>query len=292
MKVCVLISTFDRYRQLAEFTERRIREYWAKVPEIRYAGLSDRAAGLELRDDPRNWMKVTRSACDDLMAEGFEAAYLILDDHPPMSWCCARHLNRTLPKILAEVGGVSVSLSGWGQGREVYGTKVAAEGFTLDRCGREAEWKFTLHPALWRLMDLREILNRLIAILPENEQTPWAFERRGGAPEVDLPERLKTGCYRIEGRAMAVKTCDRKLGALRVMTDVYRCGVRRLMGDLAREAVDGELLGVHHYYNGPYPLFWSGLLRKGKLNTDLMFFLKLTGRTYWLHELEEFLDEI
>ncbi len=292
MKVCVLISTFERYRVLAEFTERRIREYWAKVPEIRYAGLADHAAGLELRDDPRNWMRVTRSACDDLMADGFDAAYVILDDHPPMDRCFARHLNRTIPRMMADLDAVSVSLSGWGQGREVYGTKVKSEGFTLDRCGKDAEWKYTLHPTLWRLADLREILDRLIAILPEAEQNPWAFERRGGAPDVDLPERLKTGCYRVEGRALALKPCARKLRVLRVMTDLYRYGIRRLMGDLARDAVDGELMGVHHAYNGPYPLFWSGILRKGKLNPDFLFYLKLTGRTYWLHDLEDFLGEI
>jgi hypothetical protein len=292
MRICVLISTIEKYRVLAEFTERRIREYWAKVPEIRYCGLAEHPAGLELRDDPRSWMGVTRSACDDLMGEGFEAAYVILDDHPPMDWCQARNLNRTLPKMMEELGAVSVSLSGVGQGRTRFGTRVEVEGFGLDHCARDAEWKYTLHPTLWRLADLREILDRLIAILPPERQTPWAFERVGGAPDVDLPERLKMGCYRIEGRSMAAKPCQRKLLALRLMTDVYRCGVRRLMGENARAAVDGELMGVHHFYNGPYPLFWSGVLRKGRLNPDFMFYLKLTGRTYWLHDLEEFLGGI
>ncbi len=292
MKVCILISTIERYRALAAFTEARIREYWAKAPEIRYCGLSDHSAGLPLRDNPQSWMQVTRSACDDLMAEGFDAAYLILEDHPPLTWCCARHLNRTIPKMLSELGAVTISLSGYGQGRVAYGEKVSRDGFALDRCSRGAEWKFALHPAIWKLADLREILDRLIAQLPENGQTSWNFERVGGAPATDLPDRLKANCYRVDGRKMAAVPYPKKLGPLKFTTDIYRCAVKRIMGDLAREAVDGTLMGVHHYYHGPYPLFWSGILRKGKFNPDFLFYLKLTGRTYWLHDLEEFLSGV
>ncbi len=289
MKVCILISTIERYRALAEFTERRIREYWAKAPEIRYCGLADHAAGFELRDDPRSWMRVTRSACDDLLGQGFDAVYLILDDHPPMTWCCAKHLNRTIPKMMQELGAVSVSLSGWGQGRALYGEKVERDGFVLDHCDRDAEWKLTLHPTLWKLVDLRDILDRLIAELPEERQTPWAFERVGGGVDSTLPDRLLTNCYRVRGSAMAAVPYPKKLRTLRRITDIYRCAVRQVMGNLAREAVDGMLMGTHHYYHGPYPLFWSGILRKGRVNPDFLFYLRLTGRTYWLHELEDFL---
>ncbi len=292
MKVCVLISTIDRYRELAEFTERRIREYWAKAPEIIYSGLSEHPLGLELRDDPRSWMRVTRSACDDLIARGYGAMYLILDDHPPLTWCCAKHLNRTVPSLMKDLGAVSISLSGWGQGRELYGKRIKRDGFVLDHCAPGADWKLTLHPTLWKLADLREILDLLIAKLPDERQTPWAFERIGGGADSGLPDRLVANCYRVRGSAMAAVPYPKKLRTLRRITDVYRCAVRKVMGDQARGAVDGMLMGTHHYYHGPYPLFWSGILRKGRVNPDFLFYLRLTGRTYWVHELEDFLRGI
>lgn len=285
-RTCVLLSTCERYRALAEVTVKRLRAEWAELPPVRWCGLAKHADGLELRDDPGNWMQVTRSACEDLLAEGFGAAYVILDDHSPLGPCHSEHLNRTLPEMMGELGAVSVSLSGWGQGRKRFGDAVRWREFDFDRCRAETLWKFPLHPALWRLEALREILDRLIAGLPEAEQTPWAFERKGGAPDADLPLELKTGSYRIDGREMAAGRYPSGLRVLRLATEVYRAGVRRWMGVGAGAAVEDRLAGVRHYYHGPFPLFWSGIMRKGRLNEDLLFFLRVTGRSGWAEELE------
>ncbi len=278
----ILISTCGKYRGLAEFTAEEISRAWPAHPELLFSGLEDGERALPLRDDARNWMKVTRSACDDLLAAGWTAAYVVLDDHPPLGPGHGSHLNETLPRMMAEMRAVSVSLSGYGQGRRRHGSSVKWEGHDFDLCSPDEPWKFPLHPALWRLEALREILDRLIRSLPESEHTPWAFERRGGAPDADLPENLKNASYRIDGLKMAASPYPRGLKAMRFATDVYRFAVRRIMGADARAAVDGELLGVHHYFHGPYPLFWSGTMRKGALNPDLLFFLKLTGREDWL----------
>ena len=287
MNTCLLISTCEKYRPLAEFTRARLREFWKDAPPLRLCGIAGDPCALPLRDDPRDWMKVTRSACDDLLAAGFALAYVILDDHPPLGTCHAAHLNETLPAMMRELGAVSIALSGWGQGREPMGRPQRWRDWELDRCTVENLWKFPLHPALWRLDALRQILDRLIAILPEEEHTPWAFERRGGAKDSGLPEALTAHSYRIEGRDQAAKKYPGRFEWLKSSTDLYRYAVRKIAGPAARAAVDERILGVHHYYHGPYPLVWSGLMRKGALNPNAMFLLAVGRRDDWIEALEK-----
>ncbi|MGH8047252.1 MAG: hypothetical protein ACREKL_08395 [Chthoniobacterales bacterium] len=286
MSTCILVSTCDKYRPLADFTRARIGEFWKDAPPMRLCGIADEANALPLRDDPRNWMKITRSACDDLMAEGFTQAYVILDDHPPLGTCHATHLNETLPAMMRELGAVSIALSGWGQGREPMGGAVHWRDWELDHCQKKNLWKFPLHPALWRLDALRRILDYLITTLPESEHTPWAFERKGGASDSGLPDELTTLSYRIEGRSKAAKKFPTKFDWLKYSTDLYRYAVRMIGGDRARTALDERILGVHHYYHGPYPLIWSGLMRKGRINPNALFLFAVGRRDDWIEVLE------
>lgn len=287
MNTCILLSTCERYRPLTEFTRARIREFWSGSLPLRLAGIAGDPLALPLRDDPRNWMRVTRSACDDLMAEGFAQAYLLLEDHPPLGPCHAQHLNVTIPALMRETGAVSIALSGYGQGRKTHGEIVKVSKWELDRCRPDTLWKYPLHPALWRLEALRELLDRLIAWLPETEHSPWAFERKGGSPEAGLPESLTAHSYRIAGHAHAATPMPAGLDAFKSATDFYRFLVRKFAGEVARSAIDARLLGAHHYYHGPYPLIWSGLMRKGELNPNALFLFSLIKRPEWISALEE-----
>jgi len=287
MKTCLLISTCEKYRPMADFTRARIQEFWQEAPPIRVCGLESGVDALPLRDDPSDWMKVMRSACDDLKAEGFDRLYLILDDHPPLGACHSKHLNETLPAMMDGLDAVSISLSGWGQGRVAHGDMVKWKGWNLDRCRPETLWKFPLHPALWRLDALRAILDHLITNLPEAEHTPWAFERKGGAADSGLPEELTAHSYRIEGISKAAKRYPVRFEWMKTVTDAYRWAVRQVGGAAARAAVDDRILGIHHYYHGPYPLIWSGLMRKGVLNTNALFLFAAGRRKDWIEELEK-----
>jgi hypothetical protein len=282
----ILLSTCEKYLAMAEFTRARIDEFWKDAPPLRIAGLGSGTNALPLRDDPRNWMKVTRSACEDLIAQGFTRAYVILDDHPPLGTCHARHLNETIPAMMDELGAVSIALSGWGQGREPMGEPRKWRDWELDRCKVSNLWKFPLHPALWRLDSLRQILDHLIATLPEEQHTPWAFERKGGASDSGLSEAFTAHSYRIEGRSKAVKDYPAKLDWFKAATDTYRYAVRRIAGEAARKAVDDRILGVHHYYHGPYPLIWSGVMSKGALNRNALFLFGVSRRNDWIEALE------
>ncbi len=287
MNTCILLSTCERYRPLTDFTRARLREFWPDALPLRLAGIGGDPLALPLRDDPCNWMRVTRSACDDLLAEGFGQAYLLLEDHPPLGPCHAENLNAALPALMRELGAVSIALSGYGQGRKIHGAIVKSRGWELDRCRPDTLWKYPLHPALWRLDALRELLDRLIAWLPESEQNPWAFERRGGSAEAGLPETLTAHSYRIEGRSHAATPVPAGLDAFKSATDLYRYAVRKFAGETARAAVDDRLLGAHHYYHGPYPLIWSGLMRKGEINPNALFLFSLLKRPEWSAALRE-----
>jgi hypothetical protein len=72
--------------------------------------------------------------------------------------------------------------------------------------------------------------------------------------------------------------------------DVLRFLIRVLIGQGARDRFDAQYLGVYHFYDGPYPLFWSGVMKKGRLNSDLVFFLKLHRRHALLGELRQILE--
>jgi hypothetical protein len=50
------------------------------------------------------------------------------------------------------------------------------------------------------------------------------------------------------------------------------------MGKTALEKLDQRLMPYLGYINGPYPIFWSGLLRQGRLHEDALRFLERTGR--------------
>ena len=292
--LCILIPSFDKYRYVAELTRAKIDQHWPGHPPIFFCGLSGISTDgtrLELRDDPADWMAVARSASVDLQQRGFRQCYLVLDDHPPIDRCHSRHLNETLPRLMDELVASFINLQGWGQHRPSQGEDLGAEYFHLERPGREYLWKFALHPGLWKLSAFTALLDALLRNPDPAERTCWKFERRAGHPDFELPAELRGTAYRVRGTAMAVRPARRIYACFRwaelFAFDVLRFFLRVLAGQKARDRFDAQYLGVYHFYDGPYPLFWSGLMKKGRLNTDLVFFLRLHGRHELLAELRD-----
>lgn len=292
--VCILISTCERYRPMARFTVQQIRKYWDTPPPLLSCGLEsaleDSCTALSLRDDPKNWMAVTLSACRDLKSKGFSRAYVILDDHPPLARCHAEHLNVTIPAMMTELGATSISLSGYGQRRRRMGQIVHWRSWDIDKVPATELWKFPLHPALWNLDALQTILEHLIQTLPVAEQTPWAFERKGGDPDSTLPENLKSNCYRLCGEQMTARAGYKlrhfPLCLAQLAADGMRFFARILGGHKARKAADATFRWLDCPYDGPYPLFWSGLMTKGKINPHLATYLSVTGKRNLLSVIE------
>ena len=57
------------------------------------------------------------------------------------------------------------------------------------------------------------------------------------------------------------------------------------MGKTVLEMLDRRLMPYLGYINGPYPMFWSGLLRQGRFHEDALRFLDSTGRHTLVEEI-------
>jgi hypothetical protein len=134
---------------------------------------------------------------------------------------------------------------------------------------------------LWDLEKLLSILEGLIARLPPTQHNPWAFERIGSSEEVGgVDKKLLASCWRIDGWSSSTREAQRLHG----YSDIYaRAALRiatialRPLGKAAvvfKEHVDG----LWHPRVGPYPCFWSGVMKKGRANSDYFFFSKFKNR--------------
>ena len=65
--------------------------------------------------------------------------------------------------------------------------------------------------------------------------------------------------------------------------------IRYLMGKTLGKKywiwMDRQIAFLFQFYEGPYPLIWSGLLKKGALNPELIRYLRFFGKKNFLKEL-------
>ncbi len=278
--LCILVPTFPDCEDIAEFTVSRIKKFWPDHPKLFLCGLG--RGEISSTSPHADWMTILYEACEALWKRGFRKVYLLLDDHPPLGPCHALHLNQTLPVVLQNLGAINISLLGTGQGRPSYGTRVKVNGFSFEHVDSEQLWKFSLHPALWNLENLRALLQEMIRLLPFEQRTPWMFERWGGAPEAPFPMDWKSGSYRIQGHTMRFQVLHPWIpGArhvargLELLADLFGKGplVRRPLGF------------IRQLYDGPYPILWSGIMKKKEVNPDFLFYLQLIAQEDFLENL-------
>ena len=114
MKACILIPSYEWYCVLAGFTASQIDCHWRDHPPIYFCGLSaptrKNDAFLVLRRDSDDWLSILIDAVREVQERGFEAVYLILDDHPPRGSCEASTLNEALPAILDTLEAGTISM--------------------------------------------------------------------------------------------------------------------------------------------------------------------------------------
>lgn len=290
MKLCILLSTCESYRRIAEFTCSRIDRLWAYHPPIFCCGSNsgNKKSWLPLVDEQTDWMKILFTATFELIDRGYSQVYLILDDHPPLWKCHEKHLNKTIPEMMAQLKAVYMGLNGWGQGRALTGSIMNNNYFRVENVSQDYLWKFQLHPALWDLFFLHQLLKGMIEKLPVELHSPWAFERRTGTVEADIPEEWKKSSYRICGQSMTRSSLRKNYFFLvRWIVKVMRFFAGKIIGIEAWKKIDQGFAFLFQYYEGPYPLIWSGAIKKGKLNKDLIRYLKFHGKIFFLNELKK-----
>ena len=102
--------------------------------------------------------------------------------------------------------------------------------------------------------------------------TPWNFEKTCDQPDADLPAAWKSGCYQISAEALLPLSPGRKLArraerflfhrlmALAPFAQRLGCGMKYWDG-----------LGFDDFfYDGPYPMFYAGVMSRGRLNPFLL----------------------
>ncbi len=286
----ILVSTAPRYLALAQWTIGRIEQNWPGHPEIFLSGAEGDSRALPLRDDPANWMRVTASACRDLLERGFEQVFLILDDHPPIAKCHTEFLGEHIPWMLKQTDATVCTLVGPGPLLKQKGDWEKIGHARFEKLPLADSWKLGLHPALWNLGKLLSILEGLIERLPPSQHNPWAFERIGSS-EVDggVDKDLLASCWRVDGWESATPEAR----CLHNWRDSYaRVALRlatialRPLGKSA-EVFKERVAGLWHPRLGAYPCFWSGVMKKGALNSDYFFYSKFKNRPGLVAGLQE-----
>lgn len=283
----ILMPTAPKYAPLAKWTRSQISRFWPDHPDIFLCGTPE--DDLPLRDDPRDWMRVVRSACADLQARGFAQAYVILDDHPPIAPCHGGFLRSTLPTMARELNATSIVTGGFGPLVARKADIRRWDTWRVECLPMNEPWKLPLHPALWNLSRMRSILDILIERLPEDQHTPWAFERIGSSVHKSgLPIEWLSSCWRLD----ALQTSTPETVALHGLADRLQRSIRRL-GAMFRRALGRPQSDdpLRHPRIGPYPCFWSGVMKKGELNKDYLGYAEVKGRPELTRGLREVFAE-
>ncbi len=282
MKTGILVPVWRDYEWIAPIALERIDTCWPSHPEIRFCGLSETkglpAFPLDPGTDTTNWTQVLLGGVEKMRALGFGRVYLILEEHIPLGPCHEEHLNTTLPALMDTLPASYISLMGWDNRRFPSRSPVLGkERFQLKHLTRPNDCRFHLHPALWDL----EILEQCCRIALQNQEkngSAWHFEKacaRAGAP---LPPAAKSGCYQIRASGMALHP---PTPAQIVQSAIDRFVFHKIMAlyPLIPSRRVGRVFLRHVpfddvFCNGPYPMFYSGIMAKGGVNRFFVNFLR------------------
>jgi hypothetical protein len=273
-RLCILVPVYYPYRWLAPLMQKCLDDFWQEHPPIFYCGLQPGEAGglpvLPLRDTtlPRDWPAFVRDAVEQLITRGFDKCYLLLEEHLPLEKCHSHHLNASLPSLMDALDGAYIGLMGWDNRR--FSTRAPILGPDAHRMMHlttpDAP-RFHLHPSLWRLAALRDCLD---LTLREPVHTPWRFEKVCDRPDAALPELWKKGCYLVSSRTLG----NTPLSGWQILAGwLERFVFHKLMA--LHPLLPGKRIGQafwrvvgfdDFFYRGPYPMFFSGVMAKGKLN--------------------------
>jgi hypothetical protein len=209
---------------------------------------------------------------------GFDAIYLIAEEHIPLADCHEEHLNKTIPTLMNSLSATYISLMGWDNRRYPSKSEVLGpELHYMRSLAPENEPRFHLHPALWRTSILEECCHLALKD-PLKNGSAWHFEKACGNPANEMPHQTKAGCYQIHAGALSPR---RKGVIARAVSAGERFLYHRLMAlyPLIPAGVPAsmywELMRFDDVFcDGPYPMFFSGIMAKGRLNPFFMRYLQ------------------
>ena len=277
LKIAILLSGCERYRKILDFTKNEIVSLWHNHPPIYSCGFkgADIEPGFNLKNIPSEWGKIHLEAVQYLREHGYDKIYLIIDDHPPLGECNSEILNQEIPRWMDELDSTYIGLLGFGQNQGSWGN--LEKKYPLEKMDESQLFKFQLHPALWKLEKLELILKGFIENYSEKDQNIWKFERVGNDDWVE--KKSRAGAYRIAGQDLAL---DPNL-SLRELQ--FRGFIQKRVRKWIRDERQADLLWqwgfwgfISHYYVGPYPLMWAGIMNGGRPHLNVFRFYLSRGQ--------------
>lgn len=278
MKIAILVPVWHNYLWIAPITMDLLEQYWPNHPPIWFCGMTREEAG-ELPvlpwsggENRTNWTAMLQDGAGQLKAKGVDAVYLILEEHVPLAPCQEVHLNETLPSLLHDLPAVYVSLMGWDNRR--YTSRSPLKGpYRLQHLTAPRDPRFHLHPALWKI-DALEACCETSLRDPAKNGSAWHFEKSNDR----APHPGRDQCYQICSGKMRLSPPG---PAKRLAAALEQFVFRKLMALYPliphRGMANGfaRLAGFDNVYcDGPYPMFFSGIMAKGHLNPFLVRFLR------------------
>jgi len=229
---------------------------------------------LILHRSSDDWIGILMDAVREVRKKGFQMVYLILDEHPPLRPFRWDILNVVLPQIMLKLGAENISLFGSGQGGNLEGKMVSKTGVKVEQSSDSYPWRYSLHSGLWSLKALGDLAAKLDTKIPNNGgRTPWTFEGLSGVRISRGSNKKMTQCYRVVSSEWTASQRDQ------VIAFLYRtCGVGArsmagvLSGSVSCDRMSHRFDFIHHYFGGPYPINWQGVMAKGRLNTEFAKF--------------------
>ena len=283
--LCILVPVYHPYSWIAPFMAEALETFWPNHPPIFFCGLTSAEAPhlptLPLSETalPRDWAAFTLDAISALQSQGFSQCYLLLEEHLPLAPCQTTHLNSTLPVLLEKLQASYIGLMGWDNRR--YSTRapiLSQNEHCLMHLSTPQAPRFHLHPSLWRIDALADALR---LTLHGKNHTPWRFEKVNERHDAELPAQWKNGCYQISGAMLSLR---KPSITQNISLWIERVIFHKLMaihqfvptGSISKKL--WQWIGFDNfYYDGPYPMFFSGVMAKGEINP---FFIRYMQRNF------------
>lgn len=258
-----------------------MQRHWPSHPPVSFIGLSGSdlpCLPLAVSTDRGNWTAVLREGVRQIRGKGVEYVYLIAEEHVPLAACHEGHLNETLPRLMEEMPAAYISLMGWDNRRYTSKSPVLGrERFRMKHLTASRDPRFHLHPALWRTDVLEACCEQALQDVPKNGSA-WHFEKVNDRIENSLPSAWKEQCYQICAEALSARPAS---SARRFAGICERAVFHKLMAlyplipsrPLANRYA--RAVGFDDFFcDGPYPMFYSGIMAKGEINPYLAKFLR------------------